>query len=70
MATRNVNGHGVTNMAGAVHQDVVPANVQFPQAPAHQSGGMGGPGVNSGSAQGGTFQPSASSSKKKFPPAK
>lgn len=43
MAVSNKGGHGVTNMAGQHNMESAAANIQFPQPPSHQSGGMGGP---------------------------
>lgn len=65
MAVSNNSGHGVSSMAGHHNQQVVPANIQFPQAPAHQSGGMGGPAASDAS---GPYS-AGPTSKKNFPPA-
>lgn len=43
MAIKNVGGHGVTTTALGHNMQAASANIQFPQPPAHQSGGAGGP---------------------------
>lgn len=63
MSVKNVNGHGVTNQAGAVHQEVVPA--KQPDVPnVARKVNPNAPGVVSGTPSGGP------ASRSGFPPAK
>lgn len=61
------SGHAVTGVLPP-HSDgvqVAPAAVQFPMAPAHQSGGMGGPNASSAV----NAYNNGGAKKKQFPPA-